>query len=119
MRLALRWLGRHEPSFQVVVPLTDSKRHVFCSVSRAHVHLWHVAAPHRTAPPLSSVNFFSFMVTKLVLAQVQFVAVLIVASVVLLPFISGAALLLWWDQPQLVGDKKTCDRPQARAVDNT
>lgn len=50
----------------------------------------------------SSVNFFSFMVIKLVLAQIQFVAVLIVASVVLLPFITGAALLLWWDDLLLV-----------------
>lgn len=50
----------------------------------------------------SSVNFFSFMVIKLVLAQIQFVAVLIVASVVLLPFITGAALLLWKDDLLLV-----------------
>lgn len=42
------------------------------------------------------------MIIKLVLAQTQFVAVLIVASVVLLPFITGAALLLWWDTPALV-----------------
>lgn len=68
--------------------------------------------PHRSlcpSPPAaadpnvrSSVNFFSFMVIKLVLAQIQFVAVLIVASVVLLPFITGAALLLWWDELLLV-----------------
>ncbi|CAN0097586.1 unnamed protein product, partial [Ectocarpus sp. 12 AP-2014] len=53
------------------------------------------------AAKMSSVNFFSFMIIKLVLAQTQFVAVLIVASVVLLPFITGAALLLWWDTPAL------------------
>lgn len=47
-------------------------------------------------------NFFSFMVIKLVLAQIQFVAVLIVASVVLFPFITGAAVLLWWNDLALV-----------------
>lgn len=46
--------------------------------------------------PHSSVNYFSFMVIKLVLAQIQFITVLIVASVVMLPFVVGAALLLWW-----------------------
>lgn len=58
--------------------------------------------PPTPCPARSSVNFFSFMVIKLVLAQIQFVAVLIVASVVLLPFITGAALLLWWDELLLV-----------------
>ncbi|CAN0313296.1 unnamed protein product [Pylaiella littoralis] len=47
------------------------------------------------AAKISSVNYFSFMVIKLVLAQIQFVAVLIVAIVVLLPIVSGAAVLLW------------------------
>lgn len=38
------------------------------------------------------------MVIKLVLAQIQFVTVLMVASAVLLPFIAAAAVLLWWHQ---------------------
>lgn len=42
------------------------------------------------------------MVIKLVLAQIQFLTVLIVASVVLFPFISGGALALWSDNPLLV-----------------
>lgn len=50
------------------------------------------------------------MVIKLVLAQIQFVAVLIVASVVLLPFITGSALLLWWDEPLLVRFSRPTDR---------
>lgn len=75
-----------------------------------HQMAWHLATrqtylsliPAPPHPTRSSVNFFSFMVIKLVLAQIQFVAVLIVASVVLLPFITGAALLLWWDELLLV-----------------
>lgn len=51
----------------------------------------------------SSVNFFSFMVIKMVLAQIQFLTVLIVVSVVILPFVVGGALVLWWDELGLVG----------------
>lgn len=55
----------------------------------------------------SSVNFFSFMVIKMVLAQIQFLTVLAVVSVVILPFIVGGALILWWEELGLVGSSSS------------
>lgn len=42
------------------------------------------------------------MVIKLVLAQIQFMTVLIVASVIMLPFVVGGAVILWWEDLELV-----------------